>query len=307
MKKVKIKAYAKINLALDVLGLLDDGYHEVEMIMQGIDLYDQIEIALTPKVGIHLVCSGADLGPVEENLAYKAARLLLTENGIKTGLNLKIKKNIPVAAGLAGGSTDGAAVLLGLNQLLDLQLSRDKLHHLAARLGSDVPFCLYPTTALARGRGELLSAVPSPKDMWMVLFKPEYGVSTAIVYKNLSKVLVENRPDIMGLLGSLAESNLEKAYQQMANVLEYSTFDLYPQLREQARKIEGLGAKRVMMTGSGPTLVAYTGSKEEALELAGRWFPKDWRIIVTRTINEKDLQGRMKIDEGEENLTVGSK
>lgn len=93
----------------------------------------------------------------------------------------------------------------------------------------------------------------------------------------------------------------------MANVLEYSTFDLYPQLREQARKIEGLGAKRVMMTGSGPTLVAYTGSKEEALELAGRWFPKDWRIIVTRTINEKDLQGRMKIDEGEENLTVGSK
>lgn len=297
MGRLIIKAFAKINLALDVLGRRDDGFHEVEMIMHGINLFDQIEIAPSNEDGIHLVCSSPETGPVKDNLAYRAAQLIQQEFGLKTGLTLVIKKNIPVAAGLAGGSADGAAVLLGLNELFDLKLTKEKLLDLAARLGSDVPFCLNPLAAVARGRGELLTDVPCGEVLWLVLLKPPFGVSTEHVYQNLSNVLIEARPDIPGILKSLAEHKLPKAYQKMANVLEYSTFGLYPELLSQARELKGLGVQRVMMTGSGPTLMAFTEGEMQARQLAASWSKKDWDVIVTRTLQREDLEERMTIYE----------
>lgn len=295
MQKVTIKAYAKINLALDVLGRRNDGFHEVEMVMQGINLYDFVSLEITSEAGIHLDCPYPDTGPPEDNLAYRAARLLQVKYGFTDGIRLSLRKNIPVAAGLAGGSTDGAAVLLGLNYLLELGLSLNILQELASQLGSDVPFCLWPTTAVARGRGELITEVPCPATFWLVLCKPPYGISTAQVYQNLHNVRITKRPDILGLVAALAKNDCEKAYLDMANVLEDSTFALVPQLREQAWALERLGARRVMMTGSGPTLMAFTQKEEDALELAKKLQKPDWNIIVARTLGLSDLRERVEL------------
>ena len=295
MGSITVKAYAKINLALDVLGIRGDNFHEVEMVMQGINLYDELELEVTSGSGIQLDCPYPDTGPLTENLAYRAAKLLQGKYGLTQGIHITLRKNIPVAAGLAGGSADGAAVLLGLNVLLALGLSPKSLQELASQLGSDVPFCLWPFTAIARGRGELISEVPCPPTLWMVLCKPPYGVSTARVYQNLQKVSVTRRPDISSLLTALAEKDIEQAYDKMVNVLEYSTFALHPDLYEQAQEIAKIGARRVIMAGSGPTLVAFTQGEAEALALAKSLQKPGWSIIVARTLGIGDLREREEL------------
>ncbi len=298
MKRIVIKAYAKINLALDVLNERPDGYHEVEMILQGINLYDVIELTVVPEAGIYVECPYPELGDPEENLAYKAADLLRQETGFRQGVRIIIKKNIPVAAGLGGGSSDAAAVLVGLNRLLGLALTREMLLELAGQLGSDVPFCLWPATAVARGRGELLTEVSSPEPLWLVLCKPPYGVSTARAYRNLHNVEILKRPDITGLLADLTQNNFPEAYNKMVNVLEYSTFALFPELQRQAGELKDLGACHVMISGSGPTLLAFVSGEEEAIKIVQEWPRKDWFVTVTRSLRLADLQERMEIYEG---------
>lgn len=297
MNSICIKAYGKINLALDVMGKREDGYHEVAMIMQGIELHDTIKIQKNISQNIELSCNKKELENGPENLAYQAAELLL--NDFSTGgIKIHIDKRIPVAAGLAGGSTDAAAVLLGMNKLFNLQLSLTALQKYAELLGSDVPFCLNPLTSLATGRGERIKRLAECPKLWMVLYKPPFGVSTKDVYSHLQKITIKKRPDLNRITKAIEEKNRNGLYNNMVNVLEYATFDLYPNLGEWAKEINTYGGLRVMMSGSGPTLIAFVEDRNEALEMASMWRDKyKWDIIVSRTIEPCDLDRRMVVYE----------
>lgn len=290
MGRIIIKAYAKINLALDVVGKRADGYHEVEMIMQGINLYDLVELE---KAGdeLRLTCNVRELERTD-NLAYKAAALLAKKYGIKPGLRINLQKNIPVEAGLGGGSTDAAAVILGINELYALNLTLDEMRESAALLGSDVPFCLLPLTALATGRGEKIKELPISPVMWLVLVKPPFGVSTGEAYNHLSRVSIISRPDLKAVIDAICNNRKDLIYQNIGNVLEYATYDLYPQLRVYVREIEALGARRVMMSGSGPTLITLHDSQDEARKLALSLIKPYWQVFVVRTTLQEDINGR---------------
>jgi len=293
MKSVRIKAYAKLNLALDVLGTRSDGYHEVEMIMQGLSLHDVL-VVTGQEEGISLTCSTDKLEGGPANLAWQAAELLRRDFDEIRGVKISLTKNIPLAAGLAGGSADAAAVLLALDEIYGLRLGREKLLAYAARLGSDVPFCLLPLTALACGRGEKISMLPSGPRLWMALAKPPFGVSTKEAYRRLDEVAVAERPDLRLALSALAAKNCSALYKAMGNVLEYAAFDLYPDLREWSRLLIKLGAVKVLMSGSGPTLAAFCENRRAAERLAEKWPDSDWEIIICRTIKDEDLSKRIR-------------
>ncbi len=295
-ESVSVKGYAKINLTLDVLGKRDDGYHEVAMIMQGIDLHDLITLKKR-QAGIMLENDLPELSSGPDNLAYQAALLLQKDFPVIEGIHIKLTKKIPLAAGLAGGSTDAAAVLLGLNCLYDLGLSLDELRAYGARLGSDVPFCLLPTTALATGRGEIITELPPCPPLWLLLVKPPFGISTREVYGHLKEVIIKERPSLEGALQALNTGDLAFLYHAMANVLEYATFDLYPELQQYLEELRNSGAKKAMMSGSGPTLIAFMENEGEARKLASSWTKPGWYVIVTRSIGPRDLDRRIVVDE----------
>lgn len=261
-------APAKINLSLDVVGSREDGYHLVEMVMQTISLADRITLERTNNGGIHLSCSHAFVPSGPDNLVWKAAHLLKKEYGHKRlGAQITIDKTIPVAAGLAGGSSDAAAALKGLNQLWDLHLSDPELARLGLSLGADIPYCLQGGTALARGIGEELTALPSPPKLWVVLFKPNVGVSTSEVYKSYEDKLVQKRPDTAGLISALASGDLPALTDAMANVLESVTFARLPMLRRLKQKAMEFGALAALMSGSGPTIFALTPEYKRAVAI----------------------------------------
>jgi len=296
MPKIICKAYGKINLTLDVLGKRPDGYHDILTLFQGISLYDEIILTkVDPDVEeLVLTCDLAGLSTGPDNLAYQAA-LLLRENFPQiVGLRIEILKRIPLAAGLAGGSSDAAAVLLGLNRLYNLELSMKELGKLGARLGSDVPFCLNPLTLIGEGRGERLSEAGNPcPELWLVLCKPPFGVSTKEVYQHFSEVQVTQRPDLAGALVGLQSGDRKLLYASLGNNLEDATFALYPQLSIWAQEITALGAEKVMMAGSGPTLMAFVKNKKEAEKLKSSFEKPNWSVEVVRTITSEDLKGRM--------------
>ncbi|MBE3553675.1 MAG: 4-(cytidine 5'-diphospho)-2-C-methyl-D-erythritol kinase, partial [Thermicanus sp.] len=223
-----VTAPAKINLTLDVLGKRADGYHEVKMVMTTIDLSDRLTLIKAGDGGIYVTSSTGVIPTDERNLAYQAALLLKRELHVKEGVKIYIEKKIPVAAGLAGGSSDAAATLKGLNKLWNLGLDLDQLAGLGARLGSDVPFILYGGTTLATGRGEVLTPLPSPPPSWVVLAKPPIGVSTSEVYGKLRLDQIKERPDHERMLKALAEKDFSGVVASMGNVLETVTFTLYP-------------------------------------------------------------------------------
>ncbi len=289
MKSITLKAYAKINLTLDVLEKRADGYHDVKMIMQGINLYDIVTLESCDD-GIRLSCDVPGLGEDRHNLAYRAAELMLLHHPQIKGLRITLEKRIPVAAGLGGGSADAAAVILGVNELYDLRLTKDRLREIALRLGSDVPFCLFPRTALAEGRGERLTdIVPCPL-LWLVLVKPFFGVATKEVYENLKNVTITERPDTKEALRAIEEADTELLYQAMGNVLEYSTFALYPDLQKLVEELLPLGAKRVMMSGSGPTLLMFMDDEDDAKAAALCCAKAGRDVIVTRTNLPEDVE-----------------
>jgi len=253
MLKLLVKAPAKINLSLDVLHKRPDGYHEVEMIMTTIDLADRLELSLLDKDEIHIVSHNRFVPDDQRNLAYQAASLLKTRFQVKQGVRIAIEKTIPVAAGLAGGSSDAAAALRGLNKLWKLGLSLDELAVLGSEIGSDVSFCVYGGTALAKGRGEIIQELPVPPTCWVILAKPFIGVSTADVYRRLDLSKIKH-PNTNAMIDAIYTKNYDQVCQQVGNVLEDVTLQLHPEVAQIKDQMKRFGADAVLMSGSGPTV-----------------------------------------------------
>jgi len=253
--RVLEKAPAKINLSLDVLYKRPDGYHEVEMIMTTIDLADRIELCSLPDDEIRIHALNRYVPNDRRNLAYQAAKLIKDKLKIKKGVKIIIDKTIPVAAGLAGGSSDAAAVLRGLNKLWNLGLSFEELAGLGAEIGSDVPFCVYGGTALARGRGEKITELPPPPPCWVVLAKPDIGVSTADIYSRLD-VSTITHPNTEAMMEAIKNRDFEGICKNVGNVLEEVTLKLYPQVASIKEYMLRFGADAALMSGSGPTVYA---------------------------------------------------
>ncbi|WP_210611390.1 4-(cytidine 5'-diphospho)-2-C-methyl-D-erythritol kinase [Priestia flexa] len=251
--KLMVKAPAKINLSLDVLHKRTDGYHEVKMVMTTIDLADRIELSEREDGRIVIYSHNRFVPDDQRNLAYQAAQLLKKRYKVDKGVNILIDKQIPVAAGLAGGSSDAAATLRGLNQLWDLSLSLDTLAELGAEIGSDVSFCVYGGTALATGRGEVIKHIEAPPNCWVILAKPEIGVSTADVYRNL-KVQNVSHPNVEGMIKAIDTGDYEKMCQSVGNVLEEVTLKMHPEVSLIKEQMKRFGADAVLMSGSGPTV-----------------------------------------------------
>ncbi|MCL0106730.1 4-(cytidine 5'-diphospho)-2-C-methyl-D-erythritol kinase [Peptococcaceae bacterium] len=278
---LKVKAHAKINLALKVLGKREDGYHEVEMVMQSLALHDKIFLTLI-RSDIELLVEG-DAPLDESNLAYKAAKAILEYSNCKQGIRIKLVKNIPAAAGLAGGSSDAAAVLLGINKLLKLGLDTEELMEIGKGLGSDVPFCIVGGTALARGRGEKIQPLPKAPKMGVVLIKPDFGVSTAQVYKRFSLDLVEKKADVNAVVEAIKKGDIKGIATAIFNDLEYVTMDMHPCLEGIKRQLEDAGVLGVLMSGSGPTVYGLAFDLGHANILAKRLDIDNVRVIVTST------------------------
>ncbi|MGM0904606.1 MAG: 4-(cytidine 5'-diphospho)-2-C-methyl-D-erythritol kinase [Bacillota bacterium] len=251
--KLLIKAPAKINLSLDVLHKRPDGYHEVEMVMTTIDLADRIEMSLLDKDTIKINSQNRFVPDDQRNLAYQAARLLKERFNVEKGVSIAIEKTIPVAAGLAGGSSDAAATLRGLNKLWQLGLSIDELATLGSEIGSDVSFCVYGGTALATGRGEIIQQLPAPPTCWVVLAKPFIGVSTAEIYRRL-QIEGINHPNTNEMIRAIEEKDFRKVCDHVGNVLEEVTLDLHPEVALIKDQMKRFGADAVLMSGSGPTV-----------------------------------------------------
>ncbi|MEH7108278.1 MULTISPECIES: 4-(cytidine 5'-diphospho)-2-C-methyl-D-erythritol kinase [Bacillaceae] len=251
--KLLVKAPAKINLALDVLHKRPDGFHEVEMIMTTIDLADRIELTLLDQDKIHILSHNRYVPDDQRNLAYQAAQLLKTRFNVKQGVEIAIEKTIPVAAGLAGGSSDAAATLRGLNKLWNLGLTLDELAELGSEIGSDVAFCVYGGTALAKGRGEKITELPAPPTCWVILAKPFIGVSTAEVYRRLDVNGVMH-PNIPEMIEAIKVNDYQRVSKNVGNVLEEVTLHLHPEVAQIKEQMKRFGADAVLMSGSGPTV-----------------------------------------------------
>lgn len=264
MESIQLKARAKINLTLDVLGRRDNGYHDVEMIMQQINLYDVVTVSKVEEDRIVLTCSEPFLPVDDKNLAYRAAELMKEAYGITCGFDIHIEKNIPIAAGLAGGSTNAAAVIMGINQLCDLNLSLEALQMQGFKLGADVPFCFLEGCAVARGLGEILTPITGFEHAWMVLVKPNFGVSTKDVYTNLKLDEIKVHPDTESMIEALKVQNRHVILSGLCNVLETVTLSLYPKVQEVKVLLNGFGADGVLMSGSGPTVFGIFSSYERA-------------------------------------------
>lgn len=252
-KRILVKAPAKINLSLDVLHRRDDGFHEVKMIMTTIDLADRIELEELQDDKITIVSQNRFVPDDDRNLAYQAAKLLKERYAVKKGVSISISKVIPVAAGLAGGSSDAAATLRGLNKLWELGLSIDKLAELGAEIGSDVSFCVYGGTAIATGRGEIIEHISSPPPCWVILAKPTIGVSTADVYRNLKLDQVEH-PNIDAMVQAINNHDFKGICKNVGNVLESVTLKMHPEVNNIKMQMQRFGADAVLMSGSGPTV-----------------------------------------------------
>ncbi|WP_338553799.1 4-(cytidine 5'-diphospho)-2-C-methyl-D-erythritol kinase [Paenibacillus sp. KS-LC4] len=262
--KIYEKAPAKINLLLDVLRKREDGFHEVEMIMTMVDLADRLEMQELPRDTI-IISSQAGYIPLDEkNLAFQAARLIKDRYDVRKGVYIHLDKKIPVAAGLAGGSSDAAAALRGLNRLWQLNIPEQELCTLGAELGSDVPFCVTGGTAIATGRGERLEPIESPPQCWVVLAKPPINVSTADVYGKFRVAGIDQHPSAADMVSAIQRGSFADVCGGLGNVLESVTLDLYPEVRQLKESMIRLGADGVLMSGSGPTVFGLV-SKEGKL------------------------------------------
>lgn len=270
MEEIALQAYAKINLGLDVLRKREDGYHEVKMIMQSISLSDTLRLQKLSDDMIRLQgdreAADADVPLDETNLVYKAIRLLKEEFQIKAGIEATLSKRIPVAAGMAGGSTDAAAAFKGMNQLFELGLSEQELCERAVKLGADIPYCIMGGTALSEGIGEKLTPLPKLPDCWILIAKPPINVSTGFVYGNLKVQELPSHPDIDGMVQAIKEKSLPGVIERVGNVLETVTIPAYPIITEIKELMMKHGAETSLMSGSGPTVFGiFLNEKSAAL------------------------------------------
>ena len=263
MDEISLKALAKINIGLDVLGKREDGYHDVRMIMQSIHLYDRVEIKKTKSPHIRVETNLYYLPVNEDNLVYRAAKLMKDEFKIKEGVRIVLQKFIPVAAGLAGGSSDAAAVLIGMNRIFNLGLKQNKLMELGLKIGADVPFCIMRGTALAEGIGEKLTALPPMPKCPVLLAKPAISVSTKFVYENLRLYDGCDHPNIDGIVENIRQKNLKGIASNMGNILETVTIPNYPVIQDIKNLMMENGALNAMMSGSGPTVFGLFQNEKE--------------------------------------------
>lgn len=263
---ITLKALAKINLGLDVLGRRENGYHDVRMVMQTIYLYDNVTMERTDQPGIELTCNLFYLPVDETNIAYKAAKLLMDEFDISGGVRIVLDKHIPVAAGLAGGSANAAAVLVGMNRLFSLGLSQEDLMKRGVSLGADVPYCVMRGTVLAEGIGEVLSPLPPLPKCCVLIAKPGISVSTKTVYEKLDSQEIEVHPNIDGILEGLKKQDIQKVALSMGNVLEAVTIGEYPVIEQIKDVMKDSGALNAMMSGSGPTVFGIFEDRQRAKE-----------------------------------------
>ncbi len=268
MDKLELKALGKINLGLDVLGKRENGYHDVRMVMQTVYLYDQIWMVKTKEPGIRLSTNLFYLPVNENNLAYRAAELLMKEFGIQEGIKIILDKHIPVAAGMAGGSSNAAAVLFGMNRMFSLGLSQKELMERGVALGADVPYCIMRGTVLAEGIGEKLTPLPPMPRCFVLLAKPSISVSTKMVYEKLDSHEIAKHPDIDGIIEGLKGRDLLSVAACMGNVLEKVTVEAYPVIDEIKEVMKKQGALNAMMSGSGPTVFGLFDDKKKAKKAA---------------------------------------
>ena len=269
MDTVTQKGYAKINLGLDVLRKRQDGYHELRMIMQTVDIFDTVTITKTDEEGrIELTggCTGLPLD--EHNLIYKAARIMAEAYHLPGGMRIHLDKTIPMAAGMAGGSADAAATFLAINRLYELHLSKEELAKYGVKVGADVPYCIVGGTCLAEGIGEILTPLKQMDDIPVVIVKPAFDVSTGYVYGNLHADELKNHPDIDAQIAAIEASDYKKAASLMGNVLQNVTIAAYPELDSIKEQLRSLGSFGSMMSGSGPSVFGLFEEKSKAEEAA---------------------------------------
>ena len=255
---------SKVNLGLDVLRRRDDGYHEVRMIMQTLKLCDELYFEETQKKEIRIVCNSENLECDENNLIYKAARLIMDEAGIDRGLDIRLKKNIPIAAGMAGGSSDAAATLVVLNKMFGIDFDIAKLKEMGVKIGADVPYCIEGGTQLSEGIGEKLTRLKDAPQCFVVVAKPHIGVSTKYVYENLHVETIKTHPNIDAMLKGIDAGDLIEISSHMENILENVTEKKYPVIAMLKSKLKSMGALNSLMSGSGPTVFALFDEKDKA-------------------------------------------
>lgn len=266
--KTTQRAYAKINIGLDVLRRRADGYHEVKMIMQTVDIYDELVLERRKQPGIELRMDNSELPSGGDNLICRAVDLLFREKEITGGVNISLTKRIPIAAGMAGGSADAAAALRGVNELFDLGYSLTELQALGVGLGADIPYCLAGGTMLSEGIGEILTPLPAPPAAHLVIAKPDVNVSTAFVYGNLHADRLAWHPDIDGMIAALQKGDLDGITGRLGNVLETVTVKAHPVIEQIKELLRKQGAENALMSGSGPTVFGIFKEKETAARAA---------------------------------------
>jgi 4-diphosphocytidyl-2-C-methyl-D-erythritol kinase len=287
MDILNYKARAKINLGLDVCRRLDNGYHEVKMVMQSVDLYDELEFKRRKDPDIILSVSSRDyLGDLGNNLIFKAAKLMKEQFSIREGIEIKLKKNIPVAAGMAGGSTDAAATMLAMNEMFELGLTKEQLMDKALMLGADIPFCVLGGTALAEGIGEKLTPLAAPPSASLLVVKPPIMVSTKWVYDRLDANAIEKHPDIDSMVEALSQGDLKGITDNMENVLETVTEKEYPIISDIKKMMLGSGAMNAMMSGSGPSIFGVFLDEEMANTAA---------VYVDQTLRTKGVKAQVNV------------
>ncbi len=263
MNQLTLKAYAKVNLGLDVIGKLPNGYHEVKMVMQTVGIYDELTLEKAQS-GIVVTTDSGELPTDENNLIYKAAKLMQEKYGIREGVRIHLQKNIPIAAGMAGGSTDAAATMKGMNTLFGLGADAAELREEAVKIGADVPYCILGGTALAEGIGEKLTVLSPAPEMHLLVAKPDINVSTKYVYEHLDAMGVVQHPDIDGMVEAIRVGSLTGVLERMGNVLETVTVTAYPVIDTIKQRMKELGALNALMSGSGPTVFGVFPDEESA-------------------------------------------
>ena len=287
---MRLRAMAKINLGLDILGKRDDGYHEVRMLMQTIQMYDLLDIRRKSSPGITLTTNLLYVPSDERNLVYKAAKLLMDEFAIQEGISMKLTKSIPVAAGMAGGSSDAAAAFVGVNKMFHLGLSEQELMERAVQIGADVPYCIMRGTALAEGIGEKLTRLPQLPKCYILVGKPAVSVSTKLAYENLDLQNMGAHPDIDGMISDIENGDLYTMVSRMGNVFEPGIIGKYPVIQEIKDLMEAHGALKAMMSGSGPTVFGIFDDKNK-MKAAARVLRSSHlakTVFATEVFNRKD-------------------
>lgn len=283
--EIKVKAYAKINLMLDIIYKRTDGYHDLFMIMQSIGIYDTVTVSETESKKITITCNIDDIPLDEHNIAYKAAAAFFAETKIKNkGINIDIVKRIPHAAGMAGGSADGAGVLVALNELTNAGLTDDELCKIGVKIGADVPFCIKGGTLLAQGIGDVLNKVRPLRKCYIVIAKPDCSVNTACAYRQFDECGKEHTPDKLGMLYAMQSRDLKEICSKMENVFEqFIAVDNKVEIKEIMRNNSALG---VCMSGSGPTVFGIFDDKDKAEKCAAQLKPLAKDIAVTVPVSK---------------------